>query len=151
MKRSLVIAFAFTVLLFLLLLIPLDGRVDNTIVFFVGRFHPILLHLPIGALIVLFLMEIINSVRSELNLNAACNILLWFSVLSIIPTITLGFLLASSGNYEDELLNFHKWLGWFTALICVWLVVFRQQKSTKTKTRALKFHKIEVKFLIKRT
>ena len=140
MKRSLVIAFAFTVLLFLLLLIPLDGRVDNTIVFFVGRFHPILLHLPIGALIVLFLMEIINSVRSELNLNAACNILLWFSVLSIIPTITLGFLLASSGNYEDELLNFHKWLGWFTALICVWLVVFRQQKSTKNPNGVSRFY-----------
>jgi hypothetical protein len=50
------------------------------------------------------------------------------SVLSL-PSL-LGFLLASSGSYEDELLNFHKWLGWFTALICIWLVVFRQKKSS---------------------
>ena len=130
MKRSLGIAITFTVLLFGLLLIPLDGNTDNSFLFFLGRFHPIILHLPIGALMVLLLMEIINKFRPELNLDAACKILLWFSVFSIIPTITLGFLLASSGSYDDELLNFHKWLGWFTALICVWLVVFRQKKST---------------------
>ncbi len=130
MKRSLGIAITFTILLFGLLLIPLDGNTDNTFLFFLGRFHPIILHLPIGALMVLLLMEIINKFRPELNLDAACKILLWFSVFSIIPTITLGFLLASSGSYDDELLNFHKWLGWFTALICVWLVVFRQKKST---------------------
>ena len=130
MKRILLIAITFTSVLFGLLLIPLDGNVDNTFVFFIGRFHPIILHLPIGALVVLFLMEIINRFRPELNLDAACNILLWFSVVSIIPTITLGFLLASSGSYEDELLNFHKWLGWFTALICIWLVVLRQKKSS---------------------
>ena len=125
-------AIAFTVVLFGLLLIPLDGNVDNTFVFFLGRFHPIILHLPIGGLMVLLLMEIINKFRPELNLDAACNILLWFSVVSIIPTISLGFLLGSSGSYEDELLNFHKWLGWFTALICVWLVVFRQKKPNKS-------------------
>ena len=130
MNRILLIAITFTLVLFGLLLIPLDGNVDNTFVFFIGRFHPIILHLPIGALVVLFLMEIINRFRPELNLDAACNILLWFSVVSIIPTITLGFLLASSGSYEDELLNFHKWLGWFTALICIWLVVLRQKKSS---------------------
>ena len=99
MKRSLVIATTFTIILFGLLLIPLDGKIDNTFVFFLGRFHPIILHLPIGGLMVLLLMEIINRFRPELNLDAACNILLWFSVISILPTISLGFLLASSGSY----------------------------------------------------
>ena len=96
MKRSVVIAIAFTIVLFGLLIIPLDGDIDNTFVFFLGRFHPIILHLPIGGLMVLLLMEIINRFRPELNLDAACNILLWFSVISILPTISLGFLLASS-------------------------------------------------------
>ena len=129
MKRILLIAISFTLVLFGLLLIPLDSIIDNTFIFFIGRFHPIILHLPIGALVVLFLMEIINKFRLELNLDAACKILLWFSIASIIPTVTLGFLLASTGSYENELLNFHKWLGWFTALICIWLVVLPQKKS----------------------
>ena len=80
MKRSLGIAITFTVLLFGLLLIPLDGNTDNTFLFFLGRFHPIILHLPIGALMVLLLMEIINKFRPELNLDAACKILLWHTV-----------------------------------------------------------------------
>ncbi len=140
MKRSLQIAITFTLVLFGLLLIPLNGNIENTFVFFIGRFHPIILHLPIGALVVLFLMEIINRLRPELNLDAACNILLWFSVVSIIPTIILGFLLASSGSYEDELLNFHKWLGWFTALICIWLLVLRQKKTSTHPNSISRFY-----------
>ena len=142
MKNSLSIAVVFTILLFGLLFIPLTGEVENTFVFFLGRFHPIILHLPIGALVVLFLMEIINDFRPDLNLNSACNILLWFSVISIIPTIILGFLLASSGNYNDELLNTHKWLGWFTALICIWLVVLRQKKSSNKPNSVTRFYKM---------
>ena len=142
MKNSLLIAVVSTILLFGLLFIPLAGEVENTFVFFLGRFHPIILHLPIGALVVLFLMEIINDFRPDLNLNSACNILLWFSVFSIIPTITLGFLLASSGNYNDEMLNTHKWLGWFTALICIWLVVLRQKKSSNKPNSVSRFYKM---------
>lgn len=142
MKRNLLIAVIFTLLLLGLLFIPLTGEVENTFVFFLGRFHPIILHLPIGALIVLFFMEIINGSRSNLNLDSACNLLLWFSVFSIIPTIILGFLLASSGNYDDELLNSHKWLGWFTALICVWLLVLRQKKSSNKPNNVTRSYKI---------
>ena len=141
MRLSLSVAVTFTVILFSLLFIPLDGKVENTFIFFLGRFHPIILHLPIGALLVLFFMEVINGLRPKLNLDAACKILLWFSVISIIPTITLGFLLGSSGSYDDELLNTHKWLGWFTALICIWLVVIRQKKSASNSDKVTNFYK----------
>ena len=141
-KRSLIFAVLSSILLLGLLKIPLNGEFDNTFIFFLGRFHPIILHLPIGALIVLFFMELINSVNSKLNLESACNILLWFSVISIIPTLLLGFLLGSSGNYDDELLNSHKWLGWFTALICVWLVVIREKKSISNPKKVSNFYRV---------
>jgi len=141
MSRSIVIATVSTIVLMGLLFVPLDGKIDNTFLFFLGRFHPLILHLPIGALIILFFMEIINSTRPQLNLNAACDLLLWFAVISIIPTITLGFLLGSSGSYDDELLNVHKWLGWFTALICVWLVVLRQYQAKAGGTKVSRFYK----------
>ena len=67
-RRNSKIAVVFTILLFILLLIPLDGKVDNTFLFFLGRFHPIILHLPIGALIILFFMEVANGLRPQLNL-----------------------------------------------------------------------------------
>jgi len=77
MSRSIVIAAVSTFVLMCLLFVPLDGKIDNTFLFFLGRFHPLILHLPIGALIILFFMEIINSTRPQLNLNAACDLLLW--------------------------------------------------------------------------
>ena len=131
MKKRILIPGILTILLVGLLFIPLDGTVDNTFVFFIGRFHPIILHLPIGGLIALFVMEIINSYRPKLKLDSACSILLWFSVITVIPSAILGFMLGSSGNYDDELLNLHKWLGWLTALVCVWLLYFNL-KSKKT-------------------
>ena len=111
MKKQILIPGFLTIILLGLLFIPLDGTVDNTFVFFIGRFHPIILHLPIGGLIALFVMEIVNSSRPKLKLDSACSILLWFSVITVIPSAILGFMLGSSGNYDDELLNLHKWLG----------------------------------------
>ena len=131
MKKQILIPGILTIILVGLLFIPLDGTVDNTFVFFIGRFHPIILHLPIGGLIALFVMEIVNSSRPKLKLDSACSILLWFSVITVIPSAILGFMLGSSGNYDDELLNLHKWLGWLTALVCVWLLYFNS-KSKKT-------------------
>ena len=131
MKKQIITPAIFSLVLVGLLLIPLDGTVNNTFAFFIGRFHPIILHLPIGGLITLFVMEIINSYRPNLNLDSACSILLWFSVVTVIPSAILGFMLASSGNYDDELLNLHKWLGWLTALVCIWLLYFKL-KSKKT-------------------
>ena len=131
MKKQIINPAIFSLVLVGLLLIPLDGTVNNTFAFFIGRFHPIILHLPIGGLVALFVMEIINSYRPKLNLDSACSILLWFSVATVIPSAILGFILASSGDYDDELLNLHKWLGWLTALVCVWLLYFKL-KSKKT-------------------
>ena len=129
MNKQIIIPALFSLVLVGLLLIPLDGTVNNTFIFFVGRFHPIILHLPIGGLTALFVMEIINSYRPQLNLDSACSILLWFSVVTVVPSAVLGFILASSGNYDDELLNLHKWLGWLTALVCVWLLYFNSKSK----------------------
>ena len=142
LKNKRLIAILLTILLLGLLMVPLDGTVDSTFMFFVGRFHPLLLHLPIGSLIILFIMEVINDLRPKLNLESACNLLLWFSVISIIPTVLLGVLLGSNGSYDDELLNTHKWLGWLTALVCVWMLVIRQKKSSSNKNFFARYYKL---------
>jgi mono/diheme cytochrome c family protein len=142
MKRSLLFAIFASFFLFGLLLIPLDGVIDNTYVFFFGRFHPLILHLPIGALVVLALMELVNAVFEKIDLEAACKLILWFSVVTILPTTLLGFMLASNGSYDDELVNTHKWLGWLTALVCVWLVVIRNKKTAPNSSGVTSFYKI---------
>jgi uncharacterized membrane protein len=142
MNRRLTIAVVFTLVLIGLLWIPFTGEIENNFVFFLGRFHPLILHLPIGALVILFFMEIIHSWRKELDLEAACNLLLWFSTISIFPTVLLGFFLASTGDYDDELLSVHKRLGWFKDLIIVRVLVLRHYKSSKSNRKDYRFYKI---------
>ncbi len=124
-----------TGLLVALLFIPINSDGSNTLLLFFGRFHPLILHVPIGALIALFVMEVIQWIRPKHQLGKACEILLWFSMLSAVPAVVAGFLLASSGDYEDklELLTDHQWLGLATTVLCAWLLVMRYWAGSKPK------------------
>ncbi|MGC6505512.1 MAG: DUF1592 domain-containing protein [Coraliomargaritaceae bacterium] len=129
MKLTISIAGIFSLLL-LGLAALFDGYSESSrLLLFFGRFHPVLLHVPIGALLGLGLLEIIHWVRPQLNLNTACSILLWFSAFSAIPAVIAGILLASEGGYNEELLVLHKWLGLGTAILCIWLLVLRRNLS----------------------
>lgn len=71
---------------------------------FTGRFHPLLVHLPIGflliAVIFIWLQESIKVVRISLYLGTGA------AVLSMVT----GLMLESGGGY-DESVNIHKWSG----------------------------------------
>jgi uncharacterized membrane protein/mono/diheme cytochrome c family protein len=122
-----------TGILIALLITPLNAQGDNTLLLFLGRFHPLALHVPIGALLALFIVEFIQCIRTQLKLDKACEILLWICVLSSIPTVLAGYLLASSGGYSESLLDRHKWLGWATVLLCTWLLALRYWTNTRPK------------------
>jgi uncharacterized membrane protein/mono/diheme cytochrome c family protein len=122
-----------TGMLIALLVTPLNAEGDNTLLLFFGRFHPLVLHLPIGALLALFVVELVQCIRPKLNLGKACEILLWVCVLSSIPAVFAGYLLASSGGYSESLLEKHMWLGWATALLCAWLLALRYWTNAKPK------------------
>ncbi|MGJ8639074.1 MAG: DUF1592 domain-containing protein [Opitutaceae bacterium] len=106
-------------------LIPSFWSAENTLLLFFGRFHPLVLHLPIGTLLVLFLMETVGWLRPKLNLGAACQILLWIAALSAVPSVIAGALLALSGGYNETILERHQLLGWGTAFMSVWLLALR--------------------------
>lgn len=133
MKKTLIFAAIFTLVLLGLILIPIESGASNDLFLFFGNFHPLILHLPIGALVGVFFLELINLIKPQLNLDNANKVLLWFSAISLIPAVVFGFFLASSGGYNEEVLGFHKWLGWITALLCVWLLVFRSWAYTQTR------------------
>ena len=41
----------------------------------------------------------------------------------------LGTLLGATGNYDDALLDTHKWLGWFKAISCIGLTLIKPKKE----------------------
>ncbi|NJB83541.1 DUF1592 domain-containing protein [Wenyingzhuangia aestuarii] len=121
MKLRLIAAIIFTICISALIFIPENSNLEWGA--FIGNFHPLFLHLPIGALLALFVVEVFQVINPKLSLENLAQPLLWFSVITVIPTVVAGFLLASTGGYNKTILNYHKWLGFVTAVLCVWLLV----------------------------
>ena len=134
MKSAITVAFLMTGLLLALFFMPLERDGGDSLLLFFGRFHPLILHIPIGTLAALFVVELIQWVRPRLQLGKACELMLRVGVISSIPTIAAGFLLATSGDYDAELLDRHQWLGMATTLLCSWLLVARCRAAAPGRT-----------------
>ncbi|MCF8245431.1 MAG: chitobiase/beta-hexosaminidase C-terminal domain-containing protein [Saprospiraceae bacterium] len=93
-----------------------------------GRLHILVLHLPIGFLILAFLMEL-TARRSAPALRPAVGFSLFLSMVSAVAAAALGYLLSLDGGYDEELLNWHKWLGFATTGLSVALYFFHKKKA----------------------
>ncbi|TDE13858.1 c-type cytochrome domain-containing protein [Dyadobacter psychrotolerans] len=84
---------------------------DSGWALFIGRFHPVLVHLPIGFLFIAALLEIGRRTgKISVSESAISFILLWSAVGATLACIA-GYLLSLGGGYEQELLDDHKWQG----------------------------------------
>lgn len=80
---------------------------------FLGRFHPLVVHLPIGFLLLSAIMEALSYFFKDKfkNLDSAIALSLLSSGFGAILSAIIGLLLASAGGYDDSTLFWHKWLG----------------------------------------
>ncbi len=97
---------------FLLLFCFLDLSVLPQIILFVGRFHPVVLHLPITLIILLVPFSVYLQRRTDTDgLTGIFDLMLHYIALISTLTALAGFLLAADGGYDQESLRVHKWLG----------------------------------------
>ncbi len=90
---------------------------------FLGRFHPLVVHLPIGILLLSGLVELIAK-RKGINLDNAISLMLLSGAIAAIMAVALGWMLASEGGYDESTLFWHRWLGVGVAVVSVlaWLI-----------------------------
>jgi len=90
---------------------------------FLGRFHSVVVHLPIGFLILAGLMELLAYLKITEQLDKAVSLSLLVGALSSVLAVILGLLLATSGAYPEESLYWHRFLGIAVGLVSVlaWL------------------------------
>ncbi len=90
---------------------------------FLGRFHPIVVHLPIGFLLLGILLEYLTR-KSGLELGKAKSWIFLAGALAAVLAAGLGWMLASDGGYGENTLFWHRWLGIGVAVVAVllWLV-----------------------------
>jgi len=86
---------------------------------FLGRFHPLVVHLPIGILMMAGLMQILawKSKKYANTLDSAIGLILFWGGISSIGAVAIGWLLSLQGGYDETLLFWHKWLGVLVTLM----------------------------------
>lgn len=91
---------------------------------FVGHFHPLVVHLPIGFLSLLFTMELVGLVPRFRSLLQARWLTLAASFTSALASALCGWFLAGTSDYDTELLELHRWTGVGVAAACMLCLVF---------------------------
>jgi YHS domain-containing protein len=86
---------------------------------FFGRWHPLLVHLPIGLLVLLAFLELLSRSPRFKGANSNAGIILALAVPLSVFTAFLGWLLSLAGGYDERLLQLHKWTGIATAAACL--------------------------------
>jgi uncharacterized membrane protein len=102
-------------------IIRLDGKPHADWQQFLGRFHPLAVHIPIGLILLVPLLEIAG--RSRPALRDAASFVLSLSLLSCIAALILGYLLAFGSGEVGAAVTRHMWGGialTVGVLLCIW-------------------------------
>lgn len=83
----------------------------------IGRFHPLVLHLPIGLIAGVACLEVWITLRPRSEIRQATGALLILAALAAAVAAVCGLLLARAGGYEDALLSRHRLFGLSTAAL----------------------------------
>lgn len=93
-----------------------------------GHFHPLFVHLPIGILMLVFAASFFPKAKWDL-MKSFITLALIITASSAILACLSGYMLSRSGEYDQEIVNKHLWLGMATAvlsLICLAIPTYQR-------------------------
>jgi hypothetical protein len=90
----------------------------------VGRVHPLILHLPIGLLLITTLIAFGQKLFTE-SYKELFSFLLFLSAFTASLSAFMGIVLSLEGGYNETDLLFHKWFGVTLSFLCWALISFK--------------------------
>ena len=107
-------------------------------IYFLGRFHVLVLHLPIGMIVALFVLEYLSRKERWRYLDAASPYLWGATAISALVTVLLGFMHFAEGSFTGASGDQHRFFGTITAVIATG-VAFLRVSSFSTGYKPLFF------------
>jgi hypothetical protein len=95
---------------------------------YIGKFHPLVLHLPIGSLLMTFLLLLVSKYQ-KVGLEKAIRIGVDFSFAGALMASVMGYLLSLDEAYNFNTLKFHFWAGIVTLILSFSLCVLHRMKA----------------------
>ena len=92
-----------------------------TITEFIGRFHVVLVHLPIGFLLIGLLLQWLSSKEKFHVSRQVIKVVMLFGMIAAIVSCITGYLLSLNGDYDEDRVGWHMWMGISVAAISILL------------------------------
>lgn len=108
-SRWLWIALSSVLLLILPFAIPLNGESHAELIRFLGHFHPLLVHLPIGLLLLLAILEFAGT--SRISFRETAGFVLYLTLATGAITLFFGLFLAYGDGVTGRTVTRHMWGG----------------------------------------
>jgi uncharacterized membrane protein len=94
---------------------------------YIGHFHPLLVHLPIGILLFAIMMMAYERV-TRTDLRAAISLAWLLGGISALLASGAGWLLSRSGEYDADRVQLHQWTGLATAAMSLLTWFWKQHR-----------------------
>jgi uncharacterized membrane protein len=98
---------------------------------FLGHLHPVLVHLPIGILLLACLFLWQSRKDRHVNLQPSINVILLLGMISAIAACITGYILSQTGDYDEYTVNLHQWMGISVAVVSIITYFFYKKKSLR--------------------
>jgi uncharacterized membrane protein len=102
---------------------------------FIGRLHPLLVHLPIGILLFAFVLLLLQKFKKT-DFSGTIDVALLLGGLSAAAACGAGWLLAQSGEYDADMVFKHQWTGIGTAVLSLAAYFFKPWRGVLTTLMA---------------
>lgn len=76
-----------------------------------GRMHPLVLHFPIGFVVLLVLVNLFKKQLDEVSYQKVNKFLLLLTAFTTTLSALMGFFLSREEGYTSDLMSLHKWIG----------------------------------------
>lgn len=94
---------------------------------FLGHFHPLLVHLPIGILLIALVLHWMSRKNKYAALNASVPVILLAGSVAAFASCITGYLLSISDDYDKSLVSWHMWMGIGVTLVS--LMLYAKEKN----------------------
>ncbi len=106
------------ILLPLALLLPPNGNEGASLAQFIGRFHLLLIHLPIALILLVPVFELAGLNERLSHLRSSASFVLALATIAATISAVLGWILGRNGGYSGPLITQHMWGGVFLPIAC---------------------------------
>lgn len=105
------------------------------VLIFLGRFHPLIVHLPIGFVCLSILIEFFFRKQAAENLQPLIRFIWLLASLSSTLSVVLGYFLSLQGGYDEKTLGWHKWGGIILAFVVHFCYFWKKYSIQKPVAR----------------